>query len=245
MDEASITIFAHRGMHLGGFDKYGNPLIENTARAFDRALRYGFHAVECDLMSLKCGTVIVCHDENLKRLSGADKNISDLTLNELAEAFPSAMTFKDFHRKFRNLPVTVNLEVKDSVDTLSAIVPYLHDFANIVISSFKHEITDAAKALGFESAYLFATASDFYNAPEKHSMRCHLPAWPADIDAYKKQGLPETGEKLYYYTVNGLKQLNTLAKLPRFGGFFTDNIEFSPLFSAEFSLAVNEQPAVY
>ncbi len=66
---------AHRGLHD---DRYP----ENSVPAFEEAVRHGYN-IEMDVHVCKDGKVVVFHDDNLKRVCGADKFIKDCTLEEL------------------------------------------------------------------------------------------------------------------------------------------------------------------
>ena len=68
-------LIAHRGMHN---DKY----LENTLPAFKRAIIYNY-AIELDIHLLKDNNVVVYHDNNLKRLTGIDKLISECTYSDI------------------------------------------------------------------------------------------------------------------------------------------------------------------
>ncbi|WP_420962000.1 glycerophosphodiester phosphodiesterase [Brucella sp. IR073] len=64
---------AHRGLH-----DLNDKCWENTLPAFDRAAKAGF-AIECDVHLSADGVPIVFHDEHLKRLTGQDGQIHELT----------------------------------------------------------------------------------------------------------------------------------------------------------------------
>jgi len=68
--------FAHRGYH----DKPQVP--ENSLAAFRRAIEHGWGA-ELDVHLLKDGTLAVFHDSSLKRCTGAEGILEDLTREEL------------------------------------------------------------------------------------------------------------------------------------------------------------------
>ena len=70
---------AHRGLHN---EKLWAP--ENSTEAFLRAVEKGI-AVELDVHLSRDGHVVVFHDENLYRMTGLDRRITDLTLSELKE----------------------------------------------------------------------------------------------------------------------------------------------------------------
>ena len=66
---------AHRGLHNDKFP-------ENSLGAFENACKKGF-AIELDVRLLKDGTPVIFHDPNTFRMCNIDKNINEITLNEL------------------------------------------------------------------------------------------------------------------------------------------------------------------
>ena len=71
------NIIAHRGYHK---KELGIP--ENSIPAFIRAIENNY-IIELDVHVLKDNNIIVFHDDNLKRMTGIDKNIKELTYDEL------------------------------------------------------------------------------------------------------------------------------------------------------------------
>ena len=67
--------YAHRGLHREG-------IPENSMAAFRAALDHGF-GIEFDLHLLKDGNLAVMHDSLLKRTTGAEGRIEDLTTEDL------------------------------------------------------------------------------------------------------------------------------------------------------------------
>ena len=70
-------IIAHRGCHD---TEKGIP--ENSMLAFDKAVKRGF-IIELDVHILNDGNIIVFHDDNLKRMTGINKNVIDFSYDEL------------------------------------------------------------------------------------------------------------------------------------------------------------------
>ncbi len=70
---------AHRGLH--NLDIWAP---ENSAEAFRRAVEKGF-AIELDVHVTKDNYVAVFHDDNLKRMTGVDKEIAETTMAELRQ----------------------------------------------------------------------------------------------------------------------------------------------------------------
>ncbi len=67
--------YAHRGLH-------GEGAPENSLRAFRLAIEKGY-GCELDVHLMKDGTLAVVHDSDLKRVTGKDGVIEELTLGEL------------------------------------------------------------------------------------------------------------------------------------------------------------------
>ena len=68
-------LFAHRGL-------YGGNIPENSLPAFERAVEAGC-GIELDVRLTRDGQVVVCHDDSLLRMCGAEARVRDLTLAEL------------------------------------------------------------------------------------------------------------------------------------------------------------------
>ena len=75
--ENYFTDYAHRGL-------WGDGAPENSLAAFSRAAERGF-GIELDVRLSKDKTVYVFHDEKLKRMTGVDRKLSELTDSEIEE----------------------------------------------------------------------------------------------------------------------------------------------------------------
>ena len=86
---------------------YGTPMImahrgfsakapENTLPAFQMCLDGGFTAAELDVQMTADGTVIVLHDDNLKRTAGLDQNVWEVTYDEIRDLDNGSFFNKDF-----------------------------------------------------------------------------------------------------------------------------------------------------
>lgn len=69
--------YAHRGLH-------GEGVPENSMAAFRKALEGGY-GIELDVHLMADGELAVIHDASLKRTAGADRNIEDMTAQELTQ----------------------------------------------------------------------------------------------------------------------------------------------------------------
>lgn len=68
-------LFAHRG--------YSSLKPENTLSAFELCIEKHIPGVELDVQVCKTGEIVVVHDANMKRVSGRDALVSELTFSEL------------------------------------------------------------------------------------------------------------------------------------------------------------------
>ena len=71
------ALIAHRGLHT----KDGT-VPENSRTAFKEAIAHGY-AIETDVNILKDGTVVCFHDPGLKRMTGREGLLKDMTFDEL------------------------------------------------------------------------------------------------------------------------------------------------------------------
>lgn len=71
--------FAHRGLH-----KVDKSVPENSLAAFALAADAGY-GIELDVQLTRDGTVVVFHDDDLKRVCGVDARVDELTYNELCD----------------------------------------------------------------------------------------------------------------------------------------------------------------
>ena len=76
-DYGTAMIMAHRG--------YSAQAPENTIPAFQKCIDNRFTAAELDVQMLADGTVVVLHDDNLKRTTGVDKNVWEVTYDEIKD----------------------------------------------------------------------------------------------------------------------------------------------------------------
>ncbi|QUI24061.1 glycerophosphodiester phosphodiesterase [Vallitalea pronyensis] len=67
---------AHRGYHDG------DACPENSMRAFREAIENGF-GIELDVHATSDGKIVVFHDDNLRRMTGVNKDVKDCTYDEI------------------------------------------------------------------------------------------------------------------------------------------------------------------
>lgn len=129
------SLIAHRGLHS---DAVG----ENTLLAFEKAIAKGY-IIEFDLHLTLDKEVVVYHDNNLKRLTGINKDIKDLTYEELkkitlktGEHIPKfSETLKVIDGK---VPILIELKTDNKCGVLeNEVVKYLDNYkGKFAIQSF-------------------------------------------------------------------------------------------------------------
>ena len=75
LDKEPFAVIGHRG--ASGY------VLENTIPSFSKAIELGSDIVECDVHLSSDGVPVVIHDEDLSRLAGLNKKISDLKVSEI------------------------------------------------------------------------------------------------------------------------------------------------------------------
>lgn len=121
--------YAHRGLHGAG-------VPENSLKAFRKAISGGYGA-ELDVHLLADGNLAVIHDSSLKRTTGADVLIEDLTTEELKKYYleDTLECIPEFSQVLAlfegNAPLVVELKSKDNnVDALCrGVCKYLDNYS--------------------------------------------------------------------------------------------------------------------
>ncbi|KPN89569.1 glycerophosphodiester phosphodiesterase [Lysinibacillus sp. ZYM-1] len=147
-----IPVFAHRGASAYA--------LENTFKAFEKALELGADGIELDIQFSKEGYPIVYHDPQLSRLVGINKLVSDCTMEELL-SFKLGKPWRRFFSSFKmpafdavlawakthKLPL--NIELKSTIlDNQIGLGEFLQGLTLPVgshFSSFHYELLEIVK----------------------------------------------------------------------------------------------------
>lgn len=98
-------LYAHRGLH-------DTQCPENTMEAFERAVNQGY-GIELDVRLTKDHVVVVFHDEDLLRACEDERNIIDLTYQEL-----------------QSIPI---FKSQQTIPTLQEVLTYINDQVPLII----------------------------------------------------------------------------------------------------------------
>jgi len=121
VDLNNCKIIAHRGAH-------DNKLIlENTLKAFDKAVELGIYGIEFDVRWTKDNIPVVCHDPCLKRVFGHNIIINETLFSDLRDGFPDVPSLKEVITRYKG-KLHFMVEVKEAKsnfleDILSDLIP--------------------------------------------------------------------------------------------------------------------------
>ena len=131
-----MNIYAHRGL----FDN--KKIVENTISAFKKALLDNLN-IELDIRVTKDNKIIVFHDFNIKRLTGIDRLVKDMSYDELSKVKLLNTTDKipllEDVLKLVSGKVTLLIELKEnfSSNTLKELNKLLLDYnGEVLLQSF-------------------------------------------------------------------------------------------------------------
>ena len=155
---------AHRGLHNKEF-------TENGLKAFKNAIDHGV-AFEFDIHLTRDGELVVCHDENLKRTTGKEGIIEDLTLKEIKENYrlldggeiPTLQEVFDLNQE--KVPMVIELKVfeknyKVLAEKAKEAFKNIKDKRNAMIISFDPRSLWPLKKEGFIRSLLVAKSDEY------------------------------------------------------------------------------------
>ena len=190
-------VVAHRGWQ----DKYP----ENTLLAIQQAIDAGVLHIECDVQMTADGHLVLCHDIDLKRLSGKPLLLNEMSLSQMQalncsepERLGDVFKAEKFSSLAELLPiicaspqVTFYIELKEEAIEqqgldlcLHALLMLLEPFKNTVLISFSEPaIKQAKQQYNFERTAIVLSAWDNRNeviakvlADMAYVSKRHLPA---------------------------------------------------------------------
>ena len=155
---------AHRGLHNEKF-------TENGLKAFQNAIDHGV-AFEFDIHLTKDNELVVCHDESLKRTTGKEGIIEDLTLKDIKENYrlldggeiPTLQEVFDLNKE--RVPMVIELKVfrknyKELASKSIEMFRQIKDKKNAIIISFDPRSLWPLKHEGFIRSLLVAKSDEY------------------------------------------------------------------------------------
>jgi len=199
------SITAHRGS--------SSESPENTISAMELAISQGADYIEMDIQQTKDGKLVVCHDTNLKRLTGMAENLWELTQEELqTKDVGSWFSHKFAGAKIPTLEevlaltqgkIKLNLELKlhgYESDLASEVVKVVGKDFDGVISSFDYPTLVRVKELNPKLYVGLIMATEVADLPQLQVDFYSVKARLATKEFITKA--LEIGRKVHVWTVN-------------------------------------------
>ena len=114
-----MKIIAHRGASL--------LRPENSIEALSYASELGADLAECDVTRLSDGSYVMYHDNNLKRLTGIDRQLSELTIGEFRSALEEhgcpAVTFGELLERYKcHTPILLHIKMPEPQEDFLSMI---------------------------------------------------------------------------------------------------------------------------
>ncbi len=202
----NTKIWAHRGSS----HKY----IENTLAAFEQAIEDQADGIELDVQRTKDGKLIVYHDENLKRLTGHDANVWEMTWEEIKTLSLSSKnkTLNSSEASNTRIPcldevlllmadagLVINIELKNSI--------YFYP-------GMEEEVVECVKNNGVEDHVIFSSFN--HESVRKLSQLVgadKVGLLTSDIQFEPWNYLTHLGAKAFHPMLNSLQQKELMANM--------------------------------
>ena len=200
---------AHRGLH-------NQEYTENGMKAFTNAINHGV-AFEYDIHLTKDNELVVFHDESLKRTTGKEGIIEDLTLKEIKENYrlfdggeiPTLQEVIDLNKN--QVPMVIELKVfrknyKPLAKRFKDYLPQLNKRDTLIIS-FDPRSLWPLKGKGFIRQLLVAK-SDEYTYPFK----CTVESVDLDQKLFDEKRVKRYSKRHFInaWTIENEEQLKTI-----------------------------------
>ena len=216
----SVEVTAHRG--------YSAEYPENTTVAFRGAIEINADWIELDVQETADGEVIVMHDSNLKRTTGVDKEIWEVTWDEIKD-LDNGSWFDPMYREIR-IPtlaqvlklahgkIKLNIEIKPTghekhlEESVAALLEEYHMMDSCIVSSMKYDPLEKVKKANPQIQTAYITSVSYGNFTELEY-----------ADGYSVESMMLTqrfvnqahraGKEVYVWTVNSEERLEEVISM--------------------------------
>ena len=185
--------------------------VENTIESFNKAVGLGANAIELDVRRSKDRELIVCHDDNLKRVFGIDLSVSGATLPELKKSSEGRMI--TLAEALHSVGKTVNkilVELKETgyEEKVLGEVNKAKLEDRVIIVSFHEEALAAVRKLNgdIETGLIYTRFKNPIDAAMKLQAQYVVPLYrfthTGDIEKAHKNNL-----KVIVWTINAVEEV--------------------------------------
>lgn len=210
---------AHRGC------SYDAP--ENTMMAFENAVKATADYIELDVHETKDGVIVVIHDDSLKRTTGVNKKIYDVTYDEIKNLDAGSYFGNDEKYKECRIPtleevmeytkgkIKLNIEIKlsdkepDLVNSVAELIEKYEYIDDCYVTSMNYRALTQIKEINPEikTGYVLTEAyGNFYNIENVDAFSVNL----AYINKSVVDAIHYRGKKLFVWTINNKKDAEKL-----------------------------------
>lgn len=234
----NFQVLAHRGL-VSEF------VPENTLKAFADALHAGADVIETDIQCTKDGVAIIFHDDDLIRLAGIPKKISESSWKEISVIdigfgkripsleqalvdFPTARFNLDIKSKFAESPVA------DVVNRLQAqnrvlISSFNDNRSKRTVNSIQGEVRISAGSLRVFGLWLSSAigATPLFSLLSRriHALQIPVSQFGLRFDSKRFIRLALANKlEVHFWTINDIEQVRKLKSLGA-TGVVTDNCD--------------------
>ncbi len=226
LDFQSIIPFAHRGGT--------NVAPENTIASFDHAVSIGYRYLETDVHRSADGELVAFHDDNLSRLAGDPRLISDVGWDELSEirfSGHSIPLLSDLLERFPEARFNIDPKADSAVDPLVATIRKHDAIDRVCVGAFSDQRIDQVRS---------KLGPQLCTSPGPRASASALLPWPVPGD-HPCVSLPNTmgayrlgrrvvrrfqsqGYRVHVWTVNDEAEMHRMVDL-EVDGIMTDDCD--------------------
>jgi glycerophosphoryl diester phosphodiesterase len=128
-------VLAHRGLVTGAAAEHG--VVENSFAAIAEAHAAGVHYVESDCHLTADGTVVLFHDEDLRRVTGDPRRVAEVTAAELEQLMAGHGGLITLAQALESFPdLRFNLDVKADAAAVPVGRAVADHAARVLVTSF-------------------------------------------------------------------------------------------------------------
>lgn len=226
--QSQQAIIGHRG--------YVEKGVENTIQALEAAAENGATMVELDVQMTKDQRLVVMHDSNLQRLAGINREVSDMTYDELVGLtlsqgdYQSQLpSFEEFVKRAQELDVDLLIELKphgkEPNNYAQLIVAKLQELGitnRYPVMSLNHEAIDAIESLNSDIRTGYVIPLQF-GAFAKNEVDFYVLEAFSYTSELANQAHKE-GKEIYVWTINDEAEIQSFLYQP-VDGIITDKLE--------------------
>ena len=212
--------------------------IENTLQAFTNAWSKGITHFETDVQATKDGYLVLSHDRSIKRLTGHNLKIPNLTLQELQShrinnQFEWTL-LADLLASYPDARISIDMKSSNTLEPLISTLRNRSNNANLVIGSFRSkrvkifrtELPQIHTAMTFEETLQLRTFGKLISHSPKNLLAM-IPAKYAGIKVISdqfRQIIAELEIPWHVWTVNSISEMKILKQLGA-TGIITDDVD--------------------